>query len=489
MSVPFRPALIALALTASLVIAPGAAAEAAPKTPAKATKVRHTTTTSTVTIRWKKPKRAKRVVVCLKTRPKAKRCVRSKKTRGTKVTFRKLTPRKGADYVYRITSVRGKRKAVTSWRKVHLKVARGKANQAVEGGAGVLRYSWKPSAGAMKYQIQVSTNKKFTAGTTRNLRRKGTKAKVTGLNGGMTYYSRVRGVNGKVKGKWGPKSRTTLSARPTRATVMTYNLCGENKCRTSTSGAWFLRNVPAWKTRKPLAGSLVRTADPDIIATQESATSTAFHTELPGYSRGAYKAARQIYFKSSRYTAVDGGWMTLNASTKRYATWNLLRDRATGTAFFVVNAHLEPRKGAERDVLRNKQMKKLIKRIGELNAHGLPVVWAGDWNSNADNANQSKYPGGFDAPLRRFTAIGVQNTVTLTDDLTNERLNSANGGVKAPKAHGHHVDGIWVDPTRVAVESWSMLADFVEIDGELQYATPFPSDHNPIAARLVIATN
>src|SRR5690606_40994632 len=68
------------------------------KKPAKATKVRHTTTTSTVTIRWKKPKRAKRVVVCLKTRPKAKRCVRSKKTRGTKVTFRKLTPRKGADY-------------------------------------------------------------------------------------------------------------------------------------------------------------------------------------------------------------------------------------------------------------------------------------------------------------------------------------------------------------------------------------------------------
>ncbi|MCD9154119.1 endonuclease/exonuclease/phosphatase family protein [Aeromicrobium duanguangcaii] len=483
-----RRALVTLALTSTVLVAPATAAEAAPAKPAKVTKVSAKTTTTTLTIRWKRPKRAKSFSVCVKTAPKSKRCVRNVRTRKTSVTFRKLKPNSGHDFYYRVRSYRGKKySAATNWKRANLRVGKGTANSVVGGSGDRLAYRWSRSTSATTYQLQLATDRRFTTGV-HTVGRKNPAATVTGLNGGMTYYARARGVNGTVKGAWGPVSKTRLAPKPVRATVATYNLCGEDKCRSADSPAWFLRYVPKWSVRKPLAAAVVRSADPDIIVTQESATKTAFHTALPGFTRGAYKSAKTIYFRSSRFSALDGGWMTLDSETKRYATWNLLRDRQAGTAFIVVDAHLEPQKGKARDDRRRKQTARLISRISALNPHGLPVVWGGDWNSNASNANQSNYPGGYDAPRREFERHGVVDALTLTTNTINAELNSANAGVPTPKANGHHVDGIYVPLKGVQVESWLMPANFVETPEGRQYATPFPSDHNPVVTKLVLAT-
>lgn len=483
-----RRALLALALAGSLLLAPATAAEAAPKKPTKATKIRVATNTTAMSIRWKKPKRAAYVHICVKTSAKS-RCIRSVRTRKNHIRFSHLKANSGTDFYFRIRSHYRKRTVSTSWRRANLKVGKGPANRMVSGSGDYLGFNWSRATNASSFQIQVSTNRTFSSGT-RTESRRGTGANVRGLNGGMTYFARVRGANGPVLGPWGPVTRVVLPAVPVQATVSTYNLCGENRCRSADSGAWFLRNVPAWATRKPLASALIRTASPDVIATQESATKTAFHQVLPGYSRGAYKSAKQTYFKSSRFTALDGGWMTLNATTKRYATWDLLRDRATGTAFIVANAHLEPYKGAAKDKMRHAQTTRLISKINAVNPHQLPVVWAGDWNSNASNANQSNYPGGFDGPKTRFATSGIVNALEQTSNVTHGDLNSANQGELTPKAHRHHVDAIYVPQTGVRVEAWAMLANFLQPEPETgrQYATPFPSDHNPVVARLVIAT-
>jgi len=484
-----RRLLLALAVCASLVLAPGItpSAEAAPKKPAKVTKVRATTNTTSLRIRWKRPKGVKVVSVCVATSPKAKRCVRSVRTRKTVITFRKLRASAGTDYYYRLRAHRGGRSSVTPWRRANLKVGKGPANQPATRAGAILHYSWGRATNATSYQLQVSPSRSFRAGV-RTEGRTGRTARLTGLNGGMAYFARVRGVNGSVKGPWGPVTRIKVVTAPARIAVATYNLCGDNKCRTSDSGAWFLRNVPAWSVRKPLAGALARAAKPDIVVAQEASTKAAFHTELSDFSRGAYKSARSIYYKRSRYTSLDGGWMTLDDRGKRFATWNLLRDRRTGTAFYIVNAHLEPYKGAKLDRLRSTQTGRLIRRIQALNTHGLPVVWAGDWNSNKSNANQDAYPGGYDAPRKRFAAIDVVNSVEQTANRTNADLNSANAGIKAPRRSGDHVDAIYVPKRGVTVESWSMLANFLEGPEGREYATPFPSDHNPLVARLVVSS-
>ncbi|GAA3536242.1 hypothetical protein AFL01nite_08680 [Aeromicrobium flavum] len=483
----YRRALLALALTGTLLIAPATSAEAAGKRPAKITKIRSATTTTTLRIAWKRPKRATVFAVCVKTAPKSRRCVRKVRTRKTSVTFRRLAPNSGHDFYFRVTPYRGRKHATpTRWKRADLRVARGTANRATGGRGHYLNYVWSRTRNASGYQFQLATSRDFRSGV-RTTGRSGLRATVTGLNGGMTYFARVRGTNGTVKGAWGPVSQVKLAPVPVRATVATYNLCGEDKCRPGND-AWFLQNVPPWAVRKPLAGAVVRSATPDIVATQESGTKTAFHTELPGFTRGASKSAKTIYFRSSRFAAVDGGWFALDADRKRYATWNVLRDRSAGTAFFVANVHLEPHKGAARDILRDQQTARLVSKVRARNVHGLPVVWAGDWNSNASNANQANYPGGFDAPRERFARLGVVNSLDRTTDAINAVLNSANGGVPTPKAHGHHVDAIYVPLTGIAVESWSMPANVIDTQDGRQYATPFPSDHNPVVAKLVLAT-
>lgn len=483
-----RRLLLACALTGSLLLAPAALApaEAAAKKPAKATKVRASSNTTSLRIRWKRPKGVKVVSVCVATSPRAKRCVRSVRTRKTVVTFRKLKANAGTDFYYRIRSHRGGRSSVTGWHRANLKVGKGPANAPATRSGATLYYTWPRATNASSYQLQLATNRGFA--NARIHSRTARSAKITGLNGGMAYFARVRGVNGPVKGPWGPATRIKLTAAPAHVSVATYNLCGDNKCRTSDSGAWFLRNVPAWSTRKPLAGALARAAKADIVVAQEASTKAAFHTELSGFSKGAYKSARSIYYKRSRFTALDGGWMTLDDKGRRFATWNLLRDRRTGTAFYIVNAHLEPYKGVTLDRLRSTQTGRLIRRIQALNGHSLPVVWAGDWNSNKSNGNQENYPGGYDAPRKRFGEAGIVNSVEQTPYTTNADLNSANAGIKTPRRSGDHVDAIYVPQRGVKVESWSMLANFLEGPEGREYATPFPSDHNPLVARLVVAT-
>lgn len=483
---------LALGLVLGTLLGPSPAG-AANRKPAAITakKVKHSTSTSAVTIRISKPRRATSVAVCLKHRTSSKRCLRYKRTTAKQVTFKRLTPHRGRDYVYQVRAYNRHGSSVSRWRGLNLRVDRAAAPRLTTARPTSLSYAWKRPKNANGYQVQLSSDRTFgTNVVTRTYRSKAKRSTgFTSLNGGMTYYARVRGLNDTKAGAWSPVTATKIAARPTRVSVMTYNLCGENKCRPPhANDAWFLNNVPVWTKRKPYAGSLARSGNADVIATQENATSTAFHTQLPGYARGSYKAAKALYYRASRFTALGGGWMTLDGQTSRYAVWNMLRDRSTGTAFIVVSAHLEPSKGATRDTRRFAQTRRLITKIDQINVHRLPVVYAGDWNSNSANADQARYPGGFDAPEKRFRAIAHRRALDLTDQVTNADLNSANQGIKAPKANADNIDAIYVPERGVTVESWTQLARFVTVDGARQYATPFPSDHNPIVARLVIAT-
>src|SRR5690606_9597485 len=174
-----RRLLLAIALTGSLMLAPSMTptAEAAPKKPAKATKIRAKTTTSTLTIRWKRPKRANTVSVCVKVKPKAKRCIRKTRTRKNVVRFQKLKASAGTDFHYRLTSHRGKRKAHTQWRKANLKVGKGPANQMAVRPRSTLLFTWTKATTASAYQVQFSPSRNFR-GDVRTANRRGLSAKV-----------------------------------------------------------------------------------------------------------------------------------------------------------------------------------------------------------------------------------------------------------------------------------------------------------------------
>lgn len=494
---PTRRTLLALGVSLAValaLVATATPAEAASRKPAKVSlsKTVHRATTSTLAVTWKRPARATRFGICLKTDPSAKRCARYVKTSRTSVTFRGLKPTGGHDYFYRIRAYNSRGSAVTGWKPANLGVNPAGAVTSTGGAGHYLSFRWSGIVNARTYEVQISPDPSFRSST--SLVSTSARSITIGrLNGGSTYYTRVRGSNDRVKGRFGPTLATRLPQVPVAVSVATYNLCGEDRCRPNTTAA-FQAAVPTWKSRKSAAARLVLSAgSPDIIATQESVQSTtAFHTVLPGYTRGAYYRAKAIYFRADRFSALAGGGITLDAKNSKYASWNWLRDRRTGTSFFVVDAHLISGKGAANDALRTAQMNALTRQINALNPRRLPVIWAGDWNSNESNANQTKYPGGYDAPTRSFAALGAKNSLALTDNAVNADLNSANQGRKDPYANGDHVDAVFVSGTGIAVDAWQMLATFEPAldptTGRRAYQLPFPSDHNPIVARLIVGT-
>ncbi len=174
------------------------------------------------------------------------------------------------------------------------------------------------------------------------------------------------------------------------------------------------------------------------------------------------------------------GEITLSSSLKKYAVWADLKD-LNGTRFIVVNLHLVSGKGKGNDDERTREMTALINGVKKINPSGLPVIYAGDFNSNDSNANQSKYKGGYDAPLRSFKSIGVVDSVSVAKTLVNQIWNSANQAKNPPLKYSDHVDHVYTSPD-VEATRWAML---LRLSGS-SYALPFASDHNAIVVDLAV---
>lgn len=259
--------------------------------------------------------------------------------------------------------------------------------------------------------------------------------------------------------------------------MVTYNLCGQDKCLGSG-------RVTTWKNRKPYAGRLIRSTGAGIVSTQESGDKdTAFITELPGFRRARYLSGKSLFYDTSLYQAQRSGDIVLDSKRKRYAVWVELIDLETRTPMIVVDPHLEPYKGKTNDTLRRTQTRTLLSAIDRVNSRDLPVVIAGDFNSNKDNANQSRYPGGFDGPAGVLLETGHLDARVNADRSANVLWNSANQAINPPLKYGDHVDQIWTTPD-VLVHDWSVILDLAS-NGSL-YRTPFASDHNPVRATVTI---
>lgn len=449
--------------------------------PAVPTSVTHTIGTSTLTISWAAAAGASAYMVCLMTAGSTETCSRTSPRSATRTaTFSGLRPTVGTDYYYRVYAYgNGSLSSHSSKYVVDLPVATLSSFTVPKVRTQAFQVAWPAATNAETYTIQVATSSTMTSGLkTFTAPGDARSFSVTGLTPGSTYYTRIRGVNGVVLGGFSPVRRTPLPTDPVDLTVVSYNLCGQDHCRSSASAK---QRIKPWATRKPLAGKLVRDIGSDLIATQESHDEdTRFITELPGYSTGAYYSAKTIFYKTSRFTKLGSGVITLDAQRKRYAVWNRFLDKSTRTPFYFVDTHLEPYKGKAIDDLRAAQTKVLIAAIVKENTSRLPVIYAGDYNSNKSNA-QAKYPGGYDAPLRVFSSQGIVDGYNTARLLSNEIFNSANQALNPPLKHFDHVDHIFVTPS-IGVRRWRVVLTLRSGN----YPTPFATDHNPIQGDLTI---
>lgn len=465
-----------LSRSAKVAINPGAVK------PAVVTGMQHTIGTNDVTITWPAAANAETYSVCLLTNPKTTQCTLTSVTSNTtSATFSGLSTTPDTDWYYIVRAYGGGQSSSSARIGFDLPVTDVAGFTTNGSTTNSITFGWDAVTNAERYQLQIATDSAMSKGL---ITRYPTATPYTeiSLTPGTTYYFQIRAENGVVKSGYTAISMVRLPTAPTSIDVLTFNLCGQDHCRNGETAA-FKKLVPVWKTRKPLAGALVRTTASDIIATQESGDKdTNFITELPGFARAEYLSGKSLFYKTARYDLVRSGKITLSSILKRYAVWAEFRDKATRTRFIVIDAHLQPYKGQANDDERAAETQILIDSANMINPESLPTVYAGDYNSNKSNA-QSKYPGGYDAPFEVMAAAGIPDARNTAVWAWHVDYNSANQAKNPPYRYGDHVDHIFVSPD-IQVAQWGIVTRLTP-DGQ-NYLTPFATDHNPLRSIMTI---
>jgi exonuclease III len=354
--------------------------------------------------------------------------------------------------------------------------------------------TWPAARSARSYEVFVSRSysgvmdaKVFKRTTSRS-------TTLTGLTPGATYYVTVRGVNGSAKGPRASRvGRTTIVAQGTgrhaSRSVLTWNICSEKSGCVAGGGAWSRREATFLK--------VVAARRPSVLALQESKVlASGRPTAVPGYTRAAYWSSKSLFFDSSVYglvtkdgtprEALDGSLRScaeapggrygcLDLGGGKYAVWAELQDLASGQRVVYVSAHTTSGKGETEALARRAEVRRLLAGVRTVNAEGLPVVLAGDWNSHRNRSND--YVG---AELR---AAGFRDAFDLARSVARQHHNSYNDWETRPTISitwGDHVDKVWVQPRRAVVSRWENSAPMTSG----RYTAPLVSDHNPVLVRV-----
>lgn len=157
-----------------------------------------------------------------------------------------------------------------------------------------------------------------------------------------------------------------------------------------------------WNYRKARVADAINFYAADIVGTQEVLHNQLIDLQqsLPGYAmvgvgrddgseRGEYEA---LWYNKARFELIDSGhfWLSQTPDVKgslgwdgacvRMASWAKLRDKNTGTDYFVLNTHLDHVGKAAR----YEGVRLILDRVHEL-AGNMPVIVTGDFNSTPDS--------------------------------------------------------------------------------------------------------
>jgi endonuclease/exonuclease/phosphatase family metal-dependent hydrolase len=367
-------------------------------------------------------------------------------------------------------------------------------------GTASLSLDWPDAKRADKYEIFYSRN--YSMSKSKLKKSKSSKITLTKLAAGRDYFVQVRAVNGKKRGSRSTRVGHTTIVRPgpvsnaLRLRVMTYNVCSD-VCDTSVTTRY------PWATsRQAPAVDRMVAANADIIATQEAGKLSVVP---PGYTQAVYKSAKRLFYKTSRFDLAPAttpapvrppddkngcsatyawgqptGYIFLGRHSKgcRYAVWAELVDKATGRSVLAVDVHAVS--GESKDVTesRRQEMITLLDNVKLANPKKLPVIYAGDFNSHKNSANDVVRPV--------MKAKKLYDAYDVARSLTNQHVNSYNSFRVSPRIGykwGDHIDKVWVDPWTTRVDAWYNAA-LIGPDGLM--VKPIPSDHSPVVVDLRI---
>ena len=253
--------------------------------------------------------------------------------------------------------------------------------------------------------------------------------------------------------------------------VMTYNIRnshandGENR----------------WAKRKDNLVALIRKVDPDILGTQEvlldqlkdlKKSLSDYESFGVGRNDGKHKGEHSaLFFKKSKYEQMQGGnfWLSetpdipgsksWDAAITRICSWVELREKATGTVFFVFNTHFDHRGQQAR---RNSAA--LIHHYIDSLAGANPVVVTGDFNLEPSDPGYA-------------TMIDKKYRVPLNDSYMDGALTYTDCGFEVSNKNCNRIDYIF------SSAHYSKNSYTVHTDNNGKY---YPSDHLTVSVVLTL---
>ncbi|NRQ51665.1 endonuclease/exonuclease/phosphatase family protein [Aeromicrobium stalagmiti] len=213
---------------------------------------------------------------------------------------------------------------------------------------------------------------------------------------------------------------------------------------------------------------------PDEVDTSTWDTESGTHTDTDGvtWTYDGVEWAREVCEPVTTTTPVAGTFRLGGAAT---ATWARLRVKKTKKSYVFVSAHLTAGKSAGNARSRDGETRRLITKAKD-EANGVPIVFAGDFNSHRNRPN--------DSPRLRFERAGYRDAYDRSARYSKAYINSYNGYEKRPVRgvkYGDHVDHVFLH-SRTGADSWAVVAP----TRGGRNVTPIASDHNLVRVTALL---
>lgn len=232
----------------------------------------------------------------------------------------------------------------------------------------------------------------------------------------------------------------------------------------------------SWDFRAEAVIAMIQDQAPDVLGLQEA---SELQNDMLDYflddykyvgvgrEDGRHKGEHMSIFYNKKTTSIvkwgtfwlsetpDVPSMGWDAACMRTATWALVKDKASGKKYYVVNTHLD-HIGAE---ARANGLKLIMDRIAGINPDGLPLIVMGDFNVKPEDPSL--------APIR----ARMQNCRDIAAK-TDDKATCHDWGKIAIK-----IDYIWVKGFSSCIEYETITKPYV--------GHTFVSDHYPIKAKLI----
>ncbi len=418
---------------------------------------------TSVELRWSSKDDVDEYVVHVGTDRSLTKDARKVVSRTTQVRVEDLEPTTpGSDRFFRVDAVKDGEVVRSRTGRFSLPPASMSKVAVKKTGTTGTRLTWKPVANARQYDVQVAADEDFEK-VVRAVRTVGSTPELVtvGLEPGRIYWFRARPVNGDLVGEYGTAVRTETLPEEVRFNLGTWNVCSE-KCKGYAGRA---RQMAAFLNAEELDMFVLQEAGGQRVG---ATTNAIFSGGERGFQRATGGAkARYIFYRPALFTQESGGYFPVGHG--RHATWARFTVNETGRQFFVVDVHLE--NGHGNDGKRRSEMNTLTARMRAINDGGLPIVYAGDFNSGRHR--------GSDSPGAIMRAVGMRDTVDVAEKVENREFNTGHTFSTRPLRSGAHVDHIF------ASEEWKVIGwkQLVRLSGA-SYASPVLSDHNALRATL-----